>query len=561
MNIAQTKIGAVSVDNDVLRLGATSEVSSGNRSASTSSERAVPERSFQDAYTHVERAREQQLARRDAAIEQQHAQQQAQQQNRQERNAQAADDAKHSQQQPLQRDTAESRPSSETVDKSEPPHYRHDQPRNTTADKKPDSTSSQAESNLESSASPKQTEPTQVTAEANEDTSIDDEVVIAEEESLKLSSSSEGSDDLISLEANPILDEAGVNKEAVDTTIENSLSANGKKDADLSLDKTTGGPETVLVASDTKRPVNIDTLALSLSESKADANTPLASVAGWQLRASVSAGGEIKWQTLASPSQSVALNMSPTALNLVQTEGSNGSSMMSTSAQTAQSVLSGDELLTGDKVLLMEGAKVSPAVIEKVRLDSALTQMASAELKGMSAAASSTSSSPLINSSAVPANSYTMAEAKATFMHTGVQVPVGKPEWGQAVSDKVMWMASQNIKSAEIQLDPPELGSLQVKIQIHGDQAIVSFSTPHASVRELLDQNANRLREMFESESLDLVDVDVSDQPMAQDSDTGDDNQQGSGANNLLGGIEGEEEVIESGVVEVLNPYQVDHYV
>lgn len=553
MNIAQTKIGAVSVDNDVLRLGATSEVSSGNRSASTSSERAVPERSFQDAYTHVERAREQQLARRDAAIEQQHAQQQAQQQNRQERNVQAADDAKHPQQQPLRRDTVESRPNSETVDNPEAPHSHHDQPRNTTAEKKPNSTSPQAESNLESSASPKQTEPTQVTVDANDDASIDDEIVIAEEGSLELSSSSEGSDDLISVEANPILGEGEVKKEAVTGPIENSLSANGKKDADLSPDKITDSPEAVLAASDTKQPVNMDTLALSLSEPSAGANTPLASVAGWQLRASVSADGEIKWQTLASP-------LSPAALNLAQSEGG-GNSMMSTSAQTAQSVLKGDELLSGDKVLLMDGAKVSPAVTEKVRLDSALTQMASAELKGMSAATSSTSSSPLINSSAVPANSYTMAEAKASFMHTGVQVPVGKPEWGQAVSDKVMWMASQNIKSAEIQLDPPELGSLQVKIQIHGDQATVSFSTPHASVRELLDQNANRLREMFESENLDLVDVGVSDQSMAQDSDTGDDNQQGSGANNLSGGIEGEEEVIESGVVEVLNPYQVDHYV
>lgn len=92
-------------------------------------------------------------------------------------------------------------------------------------------------------------------------------------------------------------------------------------------------------------------------------------------------------------------------------------------------------------------------------------------------------------------------------------------QWGQAVTDQVMWMSSKGIKEATIQLDPPELGSLQVKVGVNQDQAQVSFTVQHASVREALDQQSMRLREMFAEEGLNLADVDVSDQSQQQEQD------------------------------------------
>jgi len=85
-------------------------------------------------------------------------------------------------------------------------------------------------------------------------------------------------------------------------------------------------------------------------------------------------------------------------------------------------------------------------------------------------------------------------------------------QWSEAVTEKVMWMSSKGIKEATIQLDPPELGSLQVKVGVNQDQAQVSFTVQHASVREALDQQSMRLREMFAEDGLNLTDVDVSDQ-------------------------------------------------
>ncbi len=91
-------------------------------------------------------------------------------------------------------------------------------------------------------------------------------------------------------------------------------------------------------------------------------------------------------------------------------------------------------------------------------------------------------------------------------------VPFQQGQWSSAVAEKVMWMSSQGVKEAEIQMDPPELGPLTVKVSVSNEQAQVSFTVQHASVRESLDQSAVRLREMFAEEGLDLVDVDVSGQ-------------------------------------------------
>ncbi len=92
---------------------------------------------------------------------------------------------------------------------------------------------------------------------------------------------------------------------------------------------------------------------------------------------------------------------------------------------------------------------------------------------------------------------------------TGVGVPVGDPEWANQMSQKIVWMTGRNIQSAEIQLNPRELGPVEVKIQVQNDQASITFNAQNASVRELLDANVHRLREMMDANGVELKDVDV----------------------------------------------------
>lgn len=111
-------------------------------------------------------------------------------------------------------------------------------------------------------------------------------------------------------------------------------------------------------------------------------------------------------------------------------------------------------------------------------------------------------------------NAQPMAQAKPVFP---VNITFGRPEWAGMVAERSAMMAAQSISSAELQLDPPELGPLQVKVSVNQDQqASVTFVSANPNVRDALDQTANRLRDLLNEQGVDLVDVDVSDQSFNQ---------------------------------------------
>lgn len=104
----------------------------------------------------------------------------------------------------------------------------------------------------------------------------------------------------------------------------------------------------------------------------------------------------------------------------------------------------------------------------------------------------------------------------------GQPVQVNHPGMSEAVVDKVMWLSSQNLKSAEIQLDPAELGRMEVRIELNKDQAAqVTFISANASVRDQLEGQVHRLRELFSQQGMNQLDVNVSDQSMAHGSHGG----------------------------------------
>ncbi|MEH6493195.1 flagellar hook-length control protein FliK [Halopseudomonas sp.] len=97
-------------------------------------------------------------------------------------------------------------------------------------------------------------------------------------------------------------------------------------------------------------------------------------------------------------------------------------------------------------------------------------------------------------------------------------VPFGQSGWSESVVNKVMWMSSQNLKSVEIQLDPAELGPLEIKIQTRGLEHQVQFVSQNPGVREALEGQVHRLREMFSQQGVDQLDVSVSDGNSGQQS-------------------------------------------
>ena len=109
--------------------------------------------------------------------------------------------------------------------------------------------------------------------------------------------------------------------------------------------------------------------------------------------------------------------------------------------------------------------------------------------------------------SARPYADMNSASATAT-----VSLPVGSNGWSDAVVDKVMWFSANQLSNAEIKLNPPDLGPLQVRISTQHDQASVIFTSPHAAVREALDQALPRLRDMLGGQGIQLSDASVGGQ-------------------------------------------------
>jgi flagellar hook-length control protein FliK len=145
--------------------------------------------------------------------------------------------------------------------------------------------------------------------------------------------------------------------------------------------------------------------------------------------------------------------------------------------------------------------------------------------------------------------------ARAFVVQTGVPVTVGQPQWGQAVGERVLWLAAQNVSSAEIRLDPPELGPMQVRVSVNQDQVNVSFTSPHPAVRDVLDQQLNRLREMFAEQGLNLVNVDVSDKSFAQQHQEKDESNKSASSSQLE-----EDEAAPLASSIIMSNRLVDHY-
>jgi flagellar hook-length control protein FliK len=87
---------------------------------------------------------------------------------------------------------------------------------------------------------------------------------------------------------------------------------------------------------------------------------------------------------------------------------------------------------------------------------------------------------------------------------------LGATGWDNALGQKVLWMVSQQQQVAELSLNPPDLGPLQVVLTINNDQASATFVSQHADVRQALEAALPRLREMMAESGISLGSTTVS---------------------------------------------------
>ena len=153
------------------------------------------------------------------------------------------------------------------------------------------------------------------------------------------------------------------------------------------------------------------------------------------------------------------------------------------------------------------------------------------------------------------------ALTQAATPKTANALPVNQPiamhqsGWTEEVVNRVMYLSSANLKAADIQLQPAELGRLDIRVNMVPDQQTqVTFMSAHPSVREALDGQMHRLRDMFAQQGMGQVDVNVSDQNRGSQ-DQGQNQQAQSGRTSAGGGrLDSMDDEIAPGVAEVAAP-------
>jgi flagellar hook-length control protein FliK len=93
-----------------------------------------------------------------------------------------------------------------------------------------------------------------------------------------------------------------------------------------------------------------------------------------------------------------------------------------------------------------------------------------------------------------------------------ISTPIDNSGWADEFSQKIVWMSTQQNQIAELNLNPPDLGPLNVVLKISDNQLTAQFTSPHSAVRDAVENAMPKLREMLADNNITLGNATVSDQ-------------------------------------------------
>ncbi len=101
-----------------------------------------------------------------------------------------------------------------------------------------------------------------------------------------------------------------------------------------------------------------------------------------------------------------------------------------------------------------------------------------------------------------------------------VSTPLQDNRWAQDFGERIVWIAKNDQQVAQINISPAQLGPVQITLNLNGDQASLSFASPHAEVRKAIEDAMPNLREMLSSAGISLGQSNVGAQLPQQQRDS-----------------------------------------
>jgi len=125
-----------------------------------------------------------------------------------------------------------------------------------------------------------------------------------------------------------------------------------------------------------------------------------------------------------------------------------------------------------------------------------------------------------------PASAAALAATSAQPSHAAraeetlrVATPVRDPAWAADFGQKVVWLATQDKQSAQITLNPPQMGPIEISLSVKNDHATAHFASANPEVREAIESSMPRLREMLAGVGVELGQTNVSAESFRQAQD------------------------------------------
>ncbi|HEY9279632.1 MAG TPA: flagellar hook-length control protein FliK [Eoetvoesiella sp.] len=107
-----------------------------------------------------------------------------------------------------------------------------------------------------------------------------------------------------------------------------------------------------------------------------------------------------------------------------------------------------------------------------------------------------------------------------TISNLAVNTPLQNPQWAADFGRQLVSLTQNGhgkTQTAELRLDPPELGPIRISININDNVAQAIFVSPHAAVRQSVENALPQLQDLLAQAGISLGETNVSDQNQSQE--------------------------------------------
>lgn len=125
-------------------------------------------------------------------------------------------------------------------------------------------------------------------------------------------------------------------------------------------------------------------------------------------------------------------------------------------------------------------------------------------------------STPGISNTAPNTPGHTGNPSNNNAVSLKIETPVRDQTWASDFSQKIVWLASHDKQTAQLTLNPPQMGPIEISLNLNKDGASALFVSQNAEVREALEAALPRLREMLAGAGIELGQANVSAESFRQ---------------------------------------------